>query len=190
MTNAPAPSTVSASDTLYCANHPQTPTSLRCNKCNKPICTKCAVRTPVGYRCRECVRGQQQVYETARWYDYLTAPVVAAVLGGLAGGLLSVLGWFVIFLAPVAGGLVAEVVRVVIGRRRSRSLFLIATAGYVAGAVVIILPRLLVLLFALLGGDVAGSAGLNSLVGLLWPAAYAFIATGTFYARLRGISVG
>ncbi|MEN6392186.1 MAG: B-box zinc finger protein, partial [Anaerolineaceae bacterium] len=29
--------------TLYCTNHPQTETSLRCNRCDKPICTKCAV---------------------------------------------------------------------------------------------------------------------------------------------------
>ena len=35
----------------YCANHPGVETSLRCNKCGKPICAKCAVRTPTGYRC-------------------------------------------------------------------------------------------------------------------------------------------
>ena len=35
-------------DTLYCANHPTIATSLRCNRCNKPICHKCAVLTPVG----------------------------------------------------------------------------------------------------------------------------------------------
>src|SRR5689334_24538673 len=111
MTNAPITTTSAPTDTLYCANHPQTETSLRCNKCGKPICTKCAVLTPVGYRCRECVRGQQQVFETAVWYDYLVAPVAAAILGGIAGAFVTALGWFVIFIAPVAGGLIAEIVR-------------------------------------------------------------------------------
>lgn len=42
-----------------CARHPHTPTRLRCSRCNTPICPKCAVRTPVGFRCPECagVRG-------------------------------------------------------------------------------------------------------------------------------------
>ena len=35
----------------YCANHPTVETTLRCNKCGKPICAKCAIRTPTGYRC-------------------------------------------------------------------------------------------------------------------------------------------
>jgi membrane associated rhomboid family serine protease len=39
----------------YCYRHPQVETSLRCNRCNKPICLKCAQRTPVGFRCVECV---------------------------------------------------------------------------------------------------------------------------------------
>ncbi|MBA2247993.1 MAG: hypothetical protein H0W23_07685 [Chloroflexia bacterium] len=34
-------------------------TGLRCNRCGKPICPRCAVRTPVGMRCPDCagVRG-------------------------------------------------------------------------------------------------------------------------------------
>src|SRR6266700_3112765 len=100
-------------DTLYCANHPTVATSLRCNKCNKPICHKCAVLTPVGYRCRECVRGQQQVFETVVWYAFGLA---ALLLGGRGGGLFS-------------------------------------------------------------------------LLSLLWPVVYVALATGTFYTRLRGISI-
>src|SRR5689334_11706179 len=145
MTDATPTQTVTAGDTLYCANHPQTATSLRCNKCNKPICTKCAVRTPVGYRCRECVRGQQQVFETAMWYDYIVAPVAAAILGGIAGAFVTVLGWFVIFLAPVAGGLIAEIVRFLVRRRRGRTLFIAAAAGYAVGCLALFVPTLLLL---------------------------------------------
>lgn len=187
MTNAPSP--VAAGEALYCANHPQTETSLRCNKCNKPICTRCAVLTPVGYRCRECVRGQQQVFETAKWYDYVSAPLTAAILGGLAGALVTVLGWFVIFLAPVAGGLVAEVVRAIVRRRRGRNLFVAAAAGYVVGCLPLFMPGLLGLVLTLFGGGEFGRAGLGSLLALLWPLVYTVIATGTFFARLRGITV-
>jgi hypothetical protein len=175
-------------DTLYCANHPEVATALRCNRCNKPICTRCAVRTPVGYRCRECVRNQQQVFETAVWYDYIVAGVLAAVLGGLAGALLLNLGWFVFFLSPVAGGVIAEIVRAAVRRRRGRYLFMAATAAYVVGCLPLFLPGLLFLLSGLLGADV-GRAGLGGLFSLLFPAIYTAIAAGTFFARLRGIAV-
>lgn len=170
-------------DTLYCANHPTVATSLRCNKCNKPICYKCAVLTPVGYRCRECVRGQQQVFETVVWYDYLVASVLAAVLGGLAGALLVNLSWFVIFLAPLAGGVIAEIVRVAVRRRRGRYLYLVAAGAYVAGCLPLFAFGLAALL---LGGD---RAGLFGLLSLLWPVIYVALGVGTFYTRLRGISI-
>jgi hypothetical protein len=180
--------TTTETDTLYCVNHPQTATSLRCNRCGKPVCTRCIVRTPVGYRCRECVRGQQQIFETVVWYDYIVAVVLAAVLGGLAGALLLNLGWFVIFLSPVAGGLIAEVVRAAVRRRRGRYLFVAATVAYVLGCLPLFLPGLLFLLSGLLGGDL-GRAGLAGLFALLWPLVYVVIAAGTFFARLRGIAV-
>jgi hypothetical protein len=172
-------------DTLYCANHPHVATSLRCNRCNKPICTKCAVLTPVGYRCRECVRGQQQVFETVVWYDYIVAGLLAAVLGGLAGALLVNLSWFTIFLAPVAGGVIAEIVRAAVRRRRGRYLFMVAAGAYVAGC----LPLFALGLLSLLVVGSRGGAGLFGLLGLLWPVVYTALATGTFYARLRGISI-
>ena len=49
----PAPIVVGSDgepESLTCANHPDRETLLRCNKCGKPICISCAVRTPVGYR--------------------------------------------------------------------------------------------------------------------------------------------
>jgi hypothetical protein len=179
-TNAPAPANT---DTLYCANHPTVATSLRCNRCNKPICHKCAVLTPVGYRCKECVRGQQQVFETVLWYDYAVAAVIAAVLGGLAGALLVNLSWFTIFLAPIAGAGIAEVVRFAVRRRRGRYLPLVAAGAYLAGC----LPLFAFGLVALLLGG--GQAGLFGLLSLLWPLVYTALGVGTFYTRLRGISI-
>ena len=62
---------IDSSAPVYCANHPGVETSLRCNNCGKPICARCAIHTPTGYRCAECVRGQQKIFNTARWVDYL-----------------------------------------------------------------------------------------------------------------------
>ena len=102
--------------TLYCAYHPGRETVLRCNRCDKPICYECAVRTPVGYRCKDCVRQQQAVYFNANPLDPLIAAVVALILGAVAGvvaiivsGILGFIGLLVAFFAgPVAGGLIAE----------------------------------------------------------------------------------
>jgi len=84
-------------ETLYCANHPNVETSLRCRSCEKPICAKCAVLTPTGYKCKECVRGQQKVFNTAVWYDYVLAFVIAGVLSYIGSLITGRLGWFIIF---------------------------------------------------------------------------------------------
>ena len=54
-------------------------TLLRCNKCGNPICMACAVRTPVGYRCTNCVREQQNIYFNALGRDNIVAFAVGFV---------------------------------------------------------------------------------------------------------------
>ena len=130
-----------ATVSLYCANHPNRETMLRCKKCEKPICLQCAVLTEVGYRCKECVRGQQKVYFNAAPADLPIAAGIAAVLGALAGAfayaVLGRFGWYsfiaALFAGPFAGGLIAAAVRRGVGRRRGRYLKLIAAAACVAG---------------------------------------------------------
>jgi hypothetical protein len=57
---------ISSIDEQRCTYHPDIRTRLRCSKCETPICPRCAVDTPVGYRCPECagVRGLP-TYETS-----------------------------------------------------------------------------------------------------------------------------
>ena len=53
-------------------------------------------------------------------------------------------------------------------------------------------PTFLFLFLPVLLGLVLGAGrglGLGSLIGLLWPGIYVVIATGTFFARLRGIAL-
>lgn len=181
-------------DTLYCANHPTVATALRCNRCGKPICTRCAVRTPVGYRCRECLRSQQQVFETVKWYDYLVAALVAVPIGALSAGILGNFGFFTLFLAPMVGGVTAEVVRAAVRKRRGRYFTLAAAAAFALGCLAVVaLPLLAAGLLLALGGE-GGGGGLGQmlpavLIRGIWPLVYTVLATATLYARLRGISV-
>lgn len=171
---------------VYCAEHPRVETHLRCNKCGRPICTRCAVRTPVGYRCRECVAAQQRVfYAGFRPSCYLIAGVVALPLSLLAGWLVPQLGWYAIFLGPVVGGGIAEAAHWAIGRKRGEYTWLIVCGSIIAGAV----PALLLLLLPFLG-VVAGSPGTTGrlaggIMRLVWIGVYMATATGAAYARLR-----
>ena len=129
---------------LTCANHPSVETVLRCNRCSKPICTRCAVQTPVGYRCKECVGQQQSVYFTGGTIDYVIGAVIALVLGGIASYLITLLGaWFFsLILGPTIGIAIAEAVRLAVRRRRSKFLWLAVAGGLVVGAVPALLRAL------------------------------------------------
>ncbi|MGA2488695.1 MAG: B-box zinc finger protein [Anaerolineales bacterium] len=172
MIDTPAP--------IYCANHPDVETTLHCNKCGKPICARCAVRTPTGYRCKECVRGQLKIFDTALWYDYLLGFATAGILGFLASLLttlvyrLSFIGWILIVIgAPTAGIVIAEGVRLVTRKHRSRALFITIATAVVVGA----LP---VILFQLFTGN---------FFSLIFQGIYLFIATPVVYTRLSGIQL-
>lgn len=165
---------------LYCTNHPGVPTSLRCNRCEKPICIKCAVLTPTGYRCRECVRGQQKTYETAQWLDFPLACGLAFVIGFLGSFLARAMFFLIIFVAPIVGTITAETVRVVVRRRRSKRLFQ-------AVAISTALGSLLLPLFRIIGIVVQGSFSHSDVV-LIWYGLYAFLTVSTTYYRLAGIN--
>lgn len=164
----------------YCANHPDVETNLRCNNCGKYICAKCAVRTPTGYRCQECVRGHQKKFETAVVTDFFIAFVVSLVLSTIGGYFVTRIGFFTILLAPAAGSIIAETVRAATSRRRSPRLFLIAAVGVAAGGAIFVLQPM----FLVLTGNV------NFLLRSLWPLLYTALATSTAYYRLSGIELG
>jgi len=157
---------------LYCANHPNVQTLLRCNRCGKPICTRCAVQTPVGYRCKQCVGQQRAVYYSGGVSDYLIGGLIAAVLGGLACVVISLLrgAWFFgLILGPTVGIGIAEVVRWAVRRRRSRHLWLAVGGGILLGS----LPALVLFVLNF------------SLWSLLTMGLFLFLAVGAATARLR-----
>lgn len=171
------------SETLYCYRHPNRETLLRCNNCDRPICTQDAILTPTGYRCPECVRGQQKKFNTAGILDYLLAPIIAAVLSFIGSYIVQFLGFFTIFLAPIAGGIIAEGVKLVIRNRRSISLFFLTAGAVVLGALPMLLPHVLSLLFGLQ----SGAGGAFGLLRLVYQGVYVVLCTGTVFYRLSGI---
>ncbi|MBN1667156.1 MAG: hypothetical protein JW862_08700 [Anaerolineales bacterium] len=173
--------------TLYCANHARVATSLRCNRCEKPICSKCAVLTPTGYRCKECIRGQQRSFETARWTDYPLGIGVAAVLSFIGSLLATNLGFFTIFIAPIAGTGIAEAVRYLIQRRRSKLLYRLITAAALLGSLPLLINNLIIVIVILTGSS--GPESLLSLTRILWPGLYAIVVTSTIYYRLSGVVI-
>jgi fatty acid desaturase len=77
--------------------------------------------------------------------------------------------------------IIAEAVRWVVGRRRSKLLWRAATVAVVVGSLPLLLAALLPLL---LGGSV------GSIVGILIRGLYTVLVTSSFYYRLTGIQLG
>jgi len=143
---APTTASTTAPATLYCANHPDTETLLRCNRCEKPICLKCAVLTDVGYRCKECIRGVQSSYFNAIPTDNLVgfgvALLVTAIASPIAGFLFALvsfgfLGLILAFMVGSgAGGALAQIIRTAVGRRRGRYLRHFVLGGIILGVLI------------------------------------------------------
>jgi len=138
------------------------------------------VRTPTGYRCKECVRNRQKTFDTSEWYDFVVGFLIAAVLSGIAAFLVTLIGgigFFGYFLiaagAPTAGVIISEAVRAATRKRRSRPLFITVAIAVVLGA----LPVILLQLFTM------------NLFGLLFQGIYLFIVTPLVYTRLSGIQL-
>jgi hypothetical protein len=164
----------------YCYVHPNRETGLRCNQCERPICASCAIRTPTGYRCKQCVKGQQNKFDTAEWFDYLFGFSVAGILSLIASLLAGVVGSFGIFIlllisfaASTVGVIIAEAARFVTRRHRSRKLYLIVVAGMILGA----LPFSIAGIF------------MGDFISLIAQIIYLVIATPVMYYRLSGLQL-
>ncbi|MFZ4825813.1 MAG: B-box zinc finger protein [Phototrophicaceae bacterium] len=112
---------VDADGNTYCQVHPTLETALRCNRCERLICAKCAVRTPVGYRCRECVRVQDNTFFNADGADYGKLLAVGVALGALGAFIASYLGMlFSLLFSTFAIGIITEAALTVNKRKRGR----------------------------------------------------------------------
>jgi MFS family permease len=142
--NGSSPSNDAGDGTLYCVNHPNVETLLRCNRCGRPICLKCAQLTDVGYRCKDCIRGVQASYFTAvpidNWIALGVSLIVSAAAMPFVGLILGRIGFFGFFIAfmigGAAGGVLAQIIRSAVGKRRGRYLRHFMIAGVIIGVLV------------------------------------------------------
>jgi len=182
--------------TLYCYVHPNRETSLRCKNCDRPICASCAVRTPTGYSCKECVRTHQKKFDNAAWYDYVLGFVTSAILSAIAAFFVTLISGFfygliILFAAPAAGTIIARILLVILRRRRSRTLFMTISAGMVVGAIPAIISQITSLIMFM---NYYGSTGMDGLsfwafLPLIWIVIYLFIAVPVVYAQYSGIQL-
>jgi hypothetical protein len=127
------------------------------------------------------VKGQQKAFDTSEWYDYITGFIVAAILSSVASFLVTLIGgigfigWFLIAAgSPTAGIAIAEGVRLVTRKRRSRPLFITVAIAVVLGALPIILFQLLLTF---------------DMFGIVFQIIYLVIAVPVVYSRLSGIQL-
>lgn len=176
-------------DKTVCYRHPDRETLLTCNRCGNPICTECAVLTPTGYRCPDCIRGQQKIFNTALTTDYLVGTLIAGGLAALAAVLLRLIpfiGFFLILIGPMVGMVIARAVQWAVKRRRSKLLHQIVTAAAVIGSLIPNFPLLFFLITGL-GSDFSILGG--SMLSLVWQGLYIFLLASSLYYRLRGIQI-
>jgi hypothetical protein len=147
------PAVTEQQTTLYCYKHPDRETLLRCGKCDRPICTKCLVRHPVGIRCQECAQVRKDPLTNLTPTQYGLA-FVCALTGGIIGGFIApFLGiLFAFFIGPAIGAAIAEFVRRVIGYKRGLVLQIIVGVCIVLG---VIMAQTLALWLPLLNPEAA-----------------------------------
>ncbi|MCK4801583.1 MAG: hypothetical protein KAS84_06305 [Anaerolineales bacterium] len=169
------------SETLTCAFHPKRETQLRCNRCDKPICIKCATHTPTGYRCPECIRSQQKVFITTKWFDQVIALVITGLISFL-GSLFNFLGFYTLFIAMGAGFFAVWAVKKAIKNRRSPLLKIVMSITAFLASLPRIIAWILTTLPFIREYGLAASWGLYSLI---WSLAYSIVITSNVYYQLK-----
>jgi membrane associated rhomboid family serine protease len=77
--DAPTQAVDDAAET-YCYRHSDTPTKLRCSRCNRPICGRCAIPASVGQHCPECVAEARREAPRVKTAMQANAPVVLGIV--------------------------------------------------------------------------------------------------------------
>jgi hypothetical protein len=117
-----------------CSFHPGVQTEVRCSECDRYICPKCMVPTPVGYKCPVCAKPARSQYVVVKPDQLLRASLAGGAVGILGGIVLAYVPLFGIFSGLIWGAATAEAARRASGGHREWAVGLVAVAGIVAGA--------------------------------------------------------
>lgn len=119
---------------LRCYRHPDRETWVRCGRCDQPICSRCAMQGPVGFRCRQCGTPSYDPLTSLRPTQLVIGFGISA-LGGLVIGLVGGrIGIFGLLLAWFAGGLIADAVIRFVGFKRGPRMMVTLFGGILVGA--------------------------------------------------------
>lgn len=121
---------------LACYRHPDRETYVRCGRCERPICARCAMEGPVGLRCRDCGRPGPDPL-TALTPTQLGAGLAVGLGAGTIGGFVGLqTGFFLsLCLGPFIGGAISEAVIRSTGYKRGPIMKALVLGGIVAGVV-------------------------------------------------------
>ena len=168
-------------ESVACDRHPRMQTTLRCGRCDTPICPQCLVHAAVGIRCPDCGRPQRLPSHTVS-PGQIALSLTVAVATGVAGGAVTAVAAVIFaysgipfgFLAPLAafaglGLLVGELTSLASNRKQGAQMKMVALLGVLAALVVEITlePALLRALAPDFGGGsvlISGIYGIGAVV--------------------------
>ena len=165
-----------------CTFHPKRETQLRCNRCDRPICIKCATHTPTGYRCSECIRSQQKIFVTTKWFDQIIAFLITGGISFLGSLLTTFLGFYTIFIAIGAGWFAVWIVKKAINNRRSPLLKIVMSITAFVASLPLLIYWIVVTLQEMRVYGYALGGGLNTII---WYLVYSVIISSNVYYQLR-----
>jgi len=123
---------------MKCATHSDVETNLKCGKCERPVCPKCFVQTPVGARCRDCAgMAKLPTFNISTPY-FLRAIAVGLGMAVVCGIIWSIIEKYVplfsfnLLLAPAAGYAIGEVVGLAVNRKRGLRLAVVGGVSVAA----------------------------------------------------------
>ena len=117
-----------------CSFHPGVETEMRCAECERPICPKEMVLTPVGYKCPICAKPKRSQYVYIK-PKQLLGGIALGALAGIGGGYLLGMTGFTFFLISIFWGmLTGEAVRRGSGGHRGPVLAVVASLCIVIGS--------------------------------------------------------
>lgn len=117
---------------LQCPRHPKETTLVRCGRCERPICTRCMVDSPVGKKCRECASTRTHLDEASHRQILVGALATFAV--AIPTGIVMQSFPLLVLPAVLYGWLVSEVAIRSSGRKRSLPIQIAAGAAALTGS--------------------------------------------------------
>ncbi len=116
-----------------CTFHRGVETNVRCVECERPICPKDFVPTPVGYKCPDCARQLPSARRVVKPRQLAFAAAAAVGMGAVGGFILVMLAYGSWLLSIALGLVTGEAARRASGGHRQGAVAAVAAAGAAMG---------------------------------------------------------